>query len=139
MKHGPLEVAMRCVFACISILAVAGLGCAARQPVVVAPTTDERLPRFGEYVFVEKLPEIVMKVEPQYPDSAREAGVEGTVMVQALVGKDGKVKDAIVIESIPKLDAAATAAVRQWVFKPARAKNGPVAVWVAVPMKFTPR
>jgi TonB family protein len=134
-----MGVAMRRVFTCIAVLAVASLGCAARRPLVVTPATDERLPRFGEYVSVEELPEVVTKVQPQYPASAREAGAEGTVMVQALVGKDGRVKDVLVTKSIPTLDAAATAAVRQWVFKPARGKNGPMAVWVAVPMKFTLR
>ena len=68
---------------------------------------------------------------------AREAGVDGVVMVQALVGKDGKVKDTRVVKSIPMLDASAIAAVKQWVFKPALSNNKPVAVWVAVPMKFT--
>ena len=36
------------------------------------------------------------------------------------------------------LDAAAIAAVKQWVFKPALSNNKPVAVWVAVPVKFSP-
>jgi periplasmic protein TonB len=107
------------------------------QQIVVAPPTDEELPKFGEYVYVEELPEAIHKEAPQYPDLAREASVDGTVMVQALVGKDGKVKDTRVVKSIPMLDAAAVAAVRQWVFKPALSNNKPVAVWVAVPVKFT--
>jgi len=41
------------------------------------------------------------------------------------------------LKSIPMLDAAAIAAVKQWVFKPALSNNKPVAVWVAVPVKFT--
>ena len=147
------------VFACISLLAVAaGVGCAARQPIVVAPPpaapeaelerrerivvapfslTDAELPKFGEYVYVEVLPEAIWKVTPQYPDVARESRVEGTVMVQALVGKDGTVKDTRIVKSIPMLDAAATAAVRLWLFKPAQVHGEPVAVWVAVPVKFT--
>jgi protein TonB len=102
--------------------------------IVVAPPTEEELPKFGEYVYVEELPEAITKVSPQYPDIAREAGVDGTVMVQAL---DGKVKDTKVVKSIPMLDASATAAVKQWVFKPALSNNKPVAVWVAVPVRFT--
>lgn len=94
-------------------------------------------PAFGEYVYVEQLPEAVTKVPPQYPQAARDARVEGTVIVQALVGRDGRVKDTRVVHSIPGLDEAAVAAVRQWVFKPALTKNEPVAVWVAVPIKFT--
>ena len=105
--------------------------------IVVAPPTEDELPKFGEYVYVEELPEAVSKVNPTYPDIAREAGVDGTVMVQALVGKDGKVKDTRVVKSIPMLDQAAENAVKQWVFKPALSNNKPVAVWVAVPVRFT--
>ena len=104
---------------------------------VVAPPEEDALPAFGEYVYVEELPEVVTRVPPAYPDLARDAGVDGTVQVQALVGKDGKVKDVKVTKSIPMLDAAAVAAVKQWVFKPALSNNKPVAVWVAVPVRFT--
>jgi len=106
------------------------------QQIVVAPSDDD-LPRFGDYVYVEELPEPVTKVQPAYPDLAREAGVDGTVNVQALVGKDGKVKDVRVVKSIPMLDESAKAAVRQWVFKPALSNNKPVAVWVGVPIHFS--
>jgi len=81
------------------------------QQIVVAPS-EEELPKFGDCV-------------------------DGTVMVQALVGKDGKVKDVRVVKSIPMLDQAAESAVRQWVFKPALSNNKPVAVWVGVPVKFS--
>jgi TonB family protein len=148
---------MRPVFACISLFALAAsLGCAARQPIVVppptaesgeqvaprqpgvvAPPTAEELPKVGEYVYVEELPEAITKVAPQYPEAARQASVEGTVMVQALVGKDGRVKDTRIAKSIPMLDAAAVAAVQQWIFKPAKSKSRPVAVWIVTPVKFT--
>jgi protein TonB len=106
--------------------------------VVIAAPTDE-LPAFGEFVYVEELPEAITRVAPDYPDIARQSGMEGTVMVQALVGKDGKVKDVRVVKSVPVLDEAAVKAVRQWVFKPALSNNKPVAVWVAVPVRFTLR
>jgi protein TonB len=109
------------------------------QQLIVAPPSEEELPKFGEYVYVEELPEAVTKVPPVYPDLARDAGVDGTVLVQALVGKDGRVKDTKVVKSIPMLDASAIAAVKQWVFKPALSNNKPVAVWVAVPVRFTLR
>jgi len=105
--------------------------------IVVAPPAEDELPKFGEYVYVEELPEAITRIPPTYPDIAREAGVDGTVLVQALVGKDGKVKDVKVTKSIPMLDASAVAAVKQWVFKPALSNNKPVAVWVAVPVKFS--
>ena len=64
-----------------------------RQNIAGRTAVGGRLPKFGDYVYVEELPEAITKVNPVYPDIAREAGVDGTVMVQALVGKDGKVKD----------------------------------------------
>ncbi|HEY6195139.1 MAG TPA: energy transducer TonB [Candidatus Eisenbacteria bacterium] len=95
------------------------------------------LPAFGDYVYVEVLPEAIVRVPPTYPDDARRAGVDGVVMVQALVTRDGTVADVRVVKSIPMLDAAAAAAVRQWRFKPATSKGEPVAVWVGIPVKFT--
>jgi TonB family protein len=77
------------------------------------------------------------KVAPEYPGVARDAKVEGTVMVSALVGADGTVKDAKVQTSIPMLDSAALDAVRQWTFMPATDAAGtPVEARVVVPVKF---
>ena len=93
-------------------------------------------PTFGEYVYVEQLPDAVKKAPPVYPDEARRSGVEGTVMVQALVLEDGSVGECKVVHSIPMLDEAAIECVRQWRFKPAMTDGHPVAVWVAVPVRF---
>jgi protein TonB len=103
---------------------------------IISPDVD---PAFGEFVYVEELPEAVTRVPPEYPDIARQSGIEGTVQLQALVGKDGRVKDVKVVKGIPVLDEAAVSAVRQWVFKPALTNNKPVAVWVAVPVRFSLR
>jgi TonB family protein len=98
---------------------------------------DNDLPRFGEYVELEELPEAIEKVPPAYPEWARQKDTEGTVIVQALIGRDGRVKDTKVTHSIPDLDDYAVAAVKQWRFHPAKYKGRPVAVWVAVPVKFS--
>ncbi len=105
--------------------------------IVVAPPSEESMPGLGQYVYVEELPEAIKRVHPRYPDLAREAGIDGTVLVQALVDKNGKVRDVKVQKSIPMLDQAAVDAVKQWTFKPALSNNKPVAVWVAVPVKFS--
>jgi TonB family protein len=48
------------------------------------------------------------------------------------------VHDVRVVKSIPELDGAAMACMRQWKFKPAKDEHGqPVTVWVGVPIKFT--
>lgn len=91
----------------------------------------------GAYVYVEELPEPIVRVPPSYPDAARIAGVDGTVMVQAFVCACGEVSDVRVVNSIPLLDQAAVEAVRQWLFKPALTDGEPVAVWVGIPVKFS--
>ncbi len=91
----------------------------------------------GEYLHVDELPEALVRVAPVYPDAAREAGVEGTVLVQARICIDGQVMQVVVQQSIPMLDQAAIDATRQWVFKPARAQGEPVSVWVAIPVRFS--
>jgi len=95
--------------------------------------TAEHRPEVGDYVYVEELPEAVTKVAPIYPDVA----IEGVVVVQALVLEDGSVGDCRIVNSVPLLDDAAVAAVRQWRFKPALSAGRPVATWVAVPVRFT--
>lgn len=99
-----------------------------------APSED---PKLREYIFVQNVPEAIHKVPPEYPDGARKLGVDGTVQVKALVAVDGRVEKVVIVHSIPELDAAATQAVRQWLFKPARAGGTPVAVWVAIPVRFS--
>jgi protein TonB len=101
-----------------------------------APPPGEQLPDLHENVYVTALPDPIQKVQPEYPADAQHQRIEGTVLLQVLVGRDGVVKDAKVVKSIPALDAAAIAAVRQWRFKPALREKEPVAVWVAVPIGF---
>ncbi len=92
-----------------------------------------------EVPLVDELPVPITMVKPEYPELGREAGVEGTVVVRALVGKDGRVKQAFAepAHSVAILDGAALDAVKRWVFKPALTHNQPVPVWVSIPMRFT--
>jgi TonB family protein len=102
-----------------------------------APVRPSQAP--SDYVYVESLPEAIHREEPYYPPDADERGTRGTVLVMALVGKDGMVKDTRVIWSIPGLEEAAVSAVRHWRFKPATSEGRPVPVWVSVPVSFKPR
>jgi TonB family protein len=98
---------------------------------------DSGSPIVGDYVYVEELPEVVERQTPHYPDQARASNVSGTVLVQALIGSNGEVKSTAIVESIPLLDPAAVQAVERWRFRPAMSNGKPVAVWVAVPVKFS--
>ena len=94
-------------------------------------------PAPDDFVAVEEMPVLIDMPPPNYPDMARQAEVEGTVMIRALVGKDGKVKDAFVTDGVPMLNDAAVAASMKAVFKPALQQHKPVPVWVQIPMRFT--
>src|SRR6266446_291319 len=95
-------------------------------------------PREGEFVYYEEAPVPITKVQPAYPDFAKEARIEGKVILHVLVGRDGLVWDARVFRGVRGLDEAALDAVKKWVFKPAMSNNKPVAVWIEVPLSFPP-
>jgi len=84
----------------------------------------------------DQLAEAIYTVKPEYPDLASQAGTQGTVNVQALVGPDGTVLETRLLNSIPLLNDAAQAAVRRWRFKPATAGGVPIASWVTIPLNF---
>ena len=83
------------------------------------------------------VPEAIEKAPPAYPDEARRQLVDGIVWVQALIGVEGRVHDAVVRSGPPALRDASLEAVWQWQFKPARADGHTLAVWVLIPVKFT--
>ena len=82
------------------------------------------------------LPVRTVYVEPVYPEDARQAGIDGMVILEALIGEDGKVMDARIMRSIPALDAAALAAVRQWAFTPTVINGVPQKVVMSVDGEF---
>ena len=61
---------------------------------------------------------LIDRVEPEYPESAREQHIQGPVVLVALVGTDGAVEKLSTIKGDAQLASAATDAVRQWRFKP---------------------
>jgi protein TonB len=98
--------------------------------------TNPDQPPFGQLIDVDELPRVVTQTEPVYPEKARKAKVEGTVIVHAVVRRDGTVGDVRVVRGVPGLDDAAVETVRQWRFKPALKNGAPVATWVATPVRF---
>lgn len=112
-----------------------GLGSGTGRDSLVITSTDD-LPGQGDFVYYEDEPVPVTAPTPAYPEFARDAGITGKVILHVLVGKDGRVKNVKVKQSVRGLDGAATEAIQKWVFKPALSNNKPVAVWVEVPMDF---
>jgi periplasmic protein TonB len=115
-----------------------GAGSSPPPPIVATPKQDLVVNRPNTPALVDQLPEPIRRVEPRYPDLAREAQVEGMVVVNVLVAKDGRVQEVQLHPTIhvPMLDLAALEAARQWMFEPALMNGRPVAVWVALPFRF---
>jgi protein TonB len=86
-----------------------------------------------------RLPTRIKEVQPVYPAIAQSARVQGVVVIEAVIGTDGTVRDAKVLRSIPLLDQAAVDAVRQWEYTPSRLNGVPVPVIMTVTVNFTLR
>jgi protein TonB len=82
-------------------------------------------------------PRRIRDVPPVYPSEAMASRVLGQVLVEAIVGTDGKVHAAKVVRSIPLLDQAALDAVCQWEFVPSKLNGVPIAVIVTVLVQFS--
>ena len=83
-----------------------------------------------------RAPTQISKVAPVYPPIALSAQVSGVVILEALIGVDGRVSDAKVLRSIPLLDQAALDAVRQWVYTPTLLNGVPVPIVMTVTVTF---
>jgi protein TonB len=81
-------------------------------------------------------PKLIKSVDPVYPEIARQARVEGIVMLAAKTDATGKVQDVMILRSIPLLNQAAIDAVRQWVYEPLVINNVPKPVVFTVSVRF---
>jgi len=84
-----------------------------------------------------KAPVVIYRVEPVYSADARANHVSGIVIVEAVIGRDGLVKNIQVLKPLPfGLDQAAVDAVRQWQFKPGTLNGEPVDVIFNLTVNF---
>jgi protein TonB len=93
----------------------------------------------GGDVFVasQEKPELVNFYSPDYPEMARISQLEGTVIVKVLVGPDGSVMAAEILQGVhPMLNRSALDAARKCKFKPGKQRNIPVKAWMAIPFRF---
>lgn len=80
---------------------------------------------------------LVKKVNPRYPDDARHARIQGQVVIQAEINKDGDVESLMLISGHPALAPAAMEAVKQWRYKPYLLEGLPMAVETQIIVNFT--
>ncbi len=107
------------------------------------PSADEEEEQEPEiFIVVEQMPELVGGLKRiaeliRYPEIAKKAGVEGTVIVQFVVDENGNVRDPVVIKGVGAgLDEEALRVVKQLKFKPGMQRGKPVRVRMALPIRF---
>jgi protein TonB len=83
-----------------------------------------------------KEPKKLKNVAPEYPDIAKQARVQGVVILECTISPQGKVTNVTVLRGIPLLDAAAIEAVKQWVYTPTLLNGVPVPVIMTVTVNF---
>ncbi len=80
---------------------------------------------------------LIKRVQPNYPPLARQARIQGTVILQAEISKEGTIQNLQLISGHPMLAPAAIEAVKQWRYKPYLLNGEPVAVDTQVQVNFT--
>jgi len=80
---------------------------------------------------------LVRKVPPSYPPLARQARIQGTVILQAQISKDGNIENLQLISGHPMLAPAAIEAVKQWKYRPYLLNGEPVEVETQIQVNFT--
>ena len=102
-------------------------------PVKKAPPPPQRITVGGA---VQKA-RLLRQVQPQYPPLARQARIQGTVKLQAIIAKDGSIEKLEVVSGHPLLIPAALQAVQQWRYKPTLLNGQAVEVVTQIDVNFT--
>jgi TonB family protein len=84
-----------------------------------------------------KPPRLIKQVDPFYPEIARQARVEGIVILEAETDMYGRVRNTKILRSIPLLDKAAIDSVKQWIYEPFVIDGKPRGVIFTVTVRFT--
>jgi periplasmic protein TonB len=80
---------------------------------------------------------LVRKVTPTYPPLARQARIQGTVVLRAVISKDGSIEGLTLVSGHPMLVQSALEAVKQWKYRPYLLNGEPVEVDTEVQVNFT--
>jgi TonB family protein len=96
------------------------------------------IPGAREFQFCRDMqpPKLIHSVDPDYPQAARVAHIQGEVRLLVVVGEDGKTHDIRLVRGHPLLAQAAMDAVKSWKYTPASCPSGPVSVESLVLVSF---
>ena len=101
--------------------------------IFLAVNGQEVAPRVGATVQAAKL---IKRVDPEYPEDAKAARIQGTVRFTALIAKDGSLKNLQLISGHPILVQAAMDAVKQWVYQPTSIDGEAIEVQTEIEVNF---
>ena len=80
---------------------------------------------------------LIHRVQPEYPQLARQARIQGTVVLRAVISREGRIENLQVLSGHPLLVPAALDAVRQWRYRPYSLNEQPVEVETQITVNFT--
>ena len=116
---------------------VGGTGTGTEPAPEPTPTPEPEKPsgpvRVGGQI---KAPQKMKDVAPRYSDMARQARVQGVVVLECVISPEGRVTNVKVLRGSPLLDDSAVEAVKQWVYSPTLLNGEPVAVIMTVTVNF---
>jgi len=116
---------------------VSASGGSAQAAAAVALDTGTQAPKRIRVGSAVQAGNLLSKVVPEYPALAKQGRIQGTVELQAVIGKDGTVQDLKVVSGHPLLAQAALDAVRNWVYRPTLLNGDPVEVMTTIDLNFT--
>jgi protein TonB len=79
---------------------------------------------------------LIYRVQPVYPTLAKQARVQGSVELRAIISKAGTIENLVVVRGHPMLSAAAIQAVQQWRYRPYLLNSQPVEVETEITVNF---
>ena len=95
-------------------------------------------PSSGDFYVFDKAPKPKKPVFPDYPKMARQAEIEGVVLLKVTIDERGRVINVVVIKSDSEVfNDAAIEAMRKWIFAPAEQSGNPVKATVTIPLRFS--
>jgi protein TonB len=121
-----------CIGNCGSGIPIANIFSGGPMVVVQPPHLPVRPTRVSEM----KLGDLIHKIVPEYPMAAKQLHIQGTVVLMAIVGKDGRVEHVQLMSGPPLLVQPAMRAVEQWQYRPYLLNHEPVEVQTQVTVNF---
>ena len=76
-------------------------------------------------------------MQPEYPPLARQARIQGLVLLEAFIARDGTIQNLRIVTGHPLLAPAAQSAVQQWIYRPTMLNGEPVEVVTTISVTFS--